>query len=110
MENLNEIKSGDTILYKIVVKTSDRLGSSTEADIKIQLFGKKGKSRLIHLKNSTRHKIPFRRSNVDEFEVMIYDIGVIRAISIGHSETDIGKFLIQVIFYYKIRKLNLFFI
>jgi hypothetical protein len=74
----------------VIVKTGDRLGSSTEADIKLQIFGQKGKTKLISLKNSTTHRLPFRKSNTDVFEIECYDIGNIRAIQIGHNEKDIG--------------------
>ena len=46
---------------------------------------------MFTLKNSTTHRIPFRRSNIDIFELNVYDIGNIKAISIGHSETEIGR-------------------
>lgn len=90
IEDLEEIKSGRQLAYKVIVKTSDRPGSSTEADVKLQMYGKKGKSKMFTLKNSTTHRIPFRRSNIDIFELNVYDIGNIKAISIGHSETEIG--------------------
>ena len=88
---MREINEGRQKLYKILVKTSDIQGSSTTADIQLQLFGKLGKSKLISLKNSVTNKIPFARSKTDVFEYKISDVGKINAIKIGHNERDIGK-------------------
>ena len=57
------------------------------------MFGKKGKSKLVQLKNSITHRIPFRKSNTDIFEIECFDIGEIRAIQIGHNEKDIGIYI-----------------
>jgi hypothetical protein len=90
LEDLPEVKDGKEKFYKIIVKTSDKQGSSTNADIQLQLFGKIGKSKLITLKNSLTNKIPFARSKTDVFEYRISDVGKIKAIKIGHNEHDIG--------------------
>ena len=86
-----EVNDGKEKFYKIIVKTSASQGSSTTADIQLQLFGKLGKSKLISLKNSQTHKIPFARTKTDVFEYRISDVGKIKAIKIGHHERDIGK-------------------
>lgn len=88
-DNLEEVESGEQITYKIVVKTGDRLGASTEADVSIQLFGERGKSRPFPLKKSKLHKLPFRKSNTDVFEIETLDVGDVKAIQIGHSEPEI---------------------
>ena len=93
-EDLPEVNDGKDKFYKIIVKTSDKPGSSTTADIQLQLFGKIGKSKLISLKNSVTNKIPFARSKTDVFEYSISDVGKIKAIKIGHNERDIGKWTI----------------
>lgn len=90
MDDLSELNSGELITYQIVVKTGDHAGSSTEAEIGIVLFGEKGKSKYFSLKRSKRHRIPFRKSNLDIFDVETFDIGQIKAIQIGHFESDIG--------------------
>lgn len=90
LDDLKEINSGELVPYQIVVKTGDHSGSSTEAEIGIVLFGEKGKSKYFSLKRSTRHRIPFRKSNLDIFEIETFDVGQIKAIQIGHFESDIG--------------------
>jgi hypothetical protein len=86
-----EVTTGELTKYRVVVKTSDRLGSSSEAEIYMQLLGSKGKSRQLVLSESTAHRLPFRRSNIDTFEVEAHDVGVVRAVRIGHNEKDIGS-------------------
>ena len=49
------------------------------------------------LNNSTTHRIPFRRSNIDIFEIDTFDLGVINAIKVGHSERDIGELFENII-------------
>jgi len=89
---LKEITDGDITKYRIVIKTGDRLGSSTEAAIKLRLFGSKGKSTQFKLKDSKTHKIPFRKGNTDVFDLEVYEIGPIKAVHIGHNEKNIGIF------------------
>lgn len=89
LEKLNEIKDGDLIKYRIVIKTGERLGSSTNATIRLCLYGSNGKSKQIKLKNSKTHKIPFRKGNTDVFDLEVFDIGRIKAVKIGHSEKNI---------------------
>ncbi len=76
--------------YRVVIKTGDRLGSSTEAIIKFRLFGSNAKTKLFKLKESKTHKIPFRKGNTDVFDLDTFDIGKIKAVYIGHSEKNIG--------------------
>jgi hypothetical protein len=87
-----EVTSGQLVKYNVVVKTGDRLGSSSEAEIHVQLYGARGKSKIVTLLNSSTHRVPFRRSNVDNFELELYDVGPIRAVKVGHNEKDIGSY------------------
>ena len=100
---MKEITDGDITKYRIVIKTGDRLGSSTEASIKFRLFGSNGKSRQFKLKDSKTHKIPFRKGNTDVFDQDVHEIGTVKAIQIGHNEKNIGK----KIYYLKFFSLNL---
>lgn len=88
-EDLDEIKSGKQSKLRVIIKTSDKTGSGTDALIRLRLYGTKGKSRIYKLKESKTHRIPFRRGNTDVFDLNVHDIGKINAISIGHSEMDI---------------------
>ena len=73
-----------------MVKTGDRLGSSTDAEIWLQIFGEKGKTKLLPLKTSQTHRLPFRKSNTDVFEIETFDVGPVKAIQLGHNQNDIG--------------------
>jgi hypothetical protein len=43
------------------------------------------------LDESRTHKIPFQKGNEDEFQIEIFDIGILRAITIGHMEKEISE-------------------
>lgn len=89
LKDLTEQKDGDVVKYRVVIKTGERLGSSTEATIKFKLYGATGKSKSFKLKDSKTHKIPFRKGNTDVFDLEIHDISTIKAIHVGHSEKSI---------------------
>lgn len=65
---------------------------TTDANVFIQLFGVKGKSKIIPLKDSLAHKIPFQRGNIDAFKIETREIGELKAITIGYDEFDISNF------------------
>jgi hypothetical protein len=91
LKELTEVVEGPAVKYRIVIKTGDRLGSSTEAAIKLRLFGSKGKSKQFKLRSSKNHKIPFRKGNTDVFDIEFFDVGKLKAVYLGHSEKNIGK-------------------
>ena len=100
MKSLDEVTEGALVKYRAVVKTGDRLGSSTEASIKLRLFGSKGKSKQFRLDNSRTHRIPFRKGNTDVFDLELFDIGKIKAVYLGHSEKKIGKLIYAILYYH----------
>ncbi len=94
--NAQEVTSGSKVKYTIAVQTGSRQGSSTQARIKLKLFGDRNENfikttRWIDLEKSSTHKLPFQRGNKDVFEIEIFDIGKLIAITIGHVETEISK-------------------
>lgn len=54
--------------YTIGVKTSNRFGAGTDANIFCQIFGEFGKSPVYKLENSITHKNKFERNSLDVFE------------------------------------------
>ena len=100
MLEAHEVTKGPKIRYKVYVQTGARPGSSTEAKIKLKLFGDKYDNSIkttkwMNLENSLTHKLPFQRGNEDCFEIDVFDIGKLRAITIGHMEKEISKFRIE---------------
>lgn len=63
----NEITSGSVTNYKIVVKTGNKLGASTRAQVKIVLYGDRGRSKPIDLLESKTNKIQFQKGKVNIF-------------------------------------------
>jgi hypothetical protein len=98
LKTLNEIKIGAKNEYRVWIKTGNRQGSGTNATIKIQIFGKKGKTGIVELKQSITNRIPFQRGKQDVFKVDNFDVGGLTAISIGHTELDLSKNIFIMIF------------
>ncbi|CAK8695537.1 unnamed protein product [Clavelina lepadiformis] len=79
--------------YRIEIQTGDRLGAGTTADIYLSLHGDKCETDEIYLTNPVstdgRHK-PFRRGQVDVFEIEAENVGDLQKIGIGHDQKDKG--------------------
>ena len=76
--------------YKIHVATSDLKNAGTDANVFIQVFGKRHETPRITLSNSKSHKNKFEKGNVDYFEVRAVDVGDIKKIKIGHDNKGVG--------------------
>ncbi|BFZ18058.1 hypothetical protein BsWGS_21097 [Bradybaena similaris] len=77
--------------YQVVVRTGDRLGSSTAAPVKLTLYGDKGRSEEFDLsKMSQRHKIPFQKGHEDLFLLPAVHVGQLRKIQIGHDRAQLN--------------------
>ena len=99
--NAQEVTMGPKLKYTVYVQTGERPGSSTQAKIRMKLFGDRyddciKTTKWITLDDSLTHKVPFQRGYEDIFEIEIFDIGKLRAITIGHMEKDISNSFIQV--------------
>jgi hypothetical protein len=88
---LKEVTSGNVIKYRVICKTKENDDSNTEESVKFRIFGSIGKSKQFMLKDWKRNNKPaFLSGNTDVFDIETYDVGVIKAIYIGHSEKKIG--------------------
>lgn len=72
-----EVTSGDRAEYQIYVRTGNRIGASTKAQVKITLYGENGRTKEIPLDKSKRHKVCFQKGKVsttylkkDDFFIM----------------------------------------
>ena len=65
----------DQTRYIIKVKTGTERGAGTDADVHIQLFGKKNQTDKILLKNSENSTNKFESGQVDKFFYDLEDIG-----------------------------------
>ena len=60
-------KETEKVSYKIQVKTSDKLGAGTDANVKLKLTGENGESSEWALVKSETYDDPFERDHIDEF-------------------------------------------
>jgi len=83
-------------VYEISVKTGDRRGSGTDANVFIQVYGEKGNSRKMLLDNNSNN---FERGQTDNFSLQCGDLGSLQKIRIGHDNSGFGPgwFLEKVI-------------
>jgi len=60
----DEVKDGPWAEYQLYVRTGDRVGAATKADVRVTLYGEKGRTKEIVLGKSSRNKIRFQRGKV----------------------------------------------
>ena len=61
-----------------------------DANVYVQLFGKRYSTEKIVLSSSKTHKNKFERGNTDTFLVRAVDVGDLKQIKIGHDNKGIG--------------------
>ena len=72
--------------YRISVKTSDRVGAGTDANVFILLFGTNGDSGDLHLEKSETNTNPFERNKEDVFTVKgILSLGEVSRLRVWHD-------------------------
>ena len=79
-----------TTRYTVRVKTGDKIGAGTNANVYMQLFGDKGSSSKCALKqneNDIRNK--FERGQVDIFHIETGDVGALERIILGHDGSGV---------------------
>ncbi|XP_078482044.1 uncharacterized protein LOC100180254, partial [Ciona intestinalis] len=82
--------------YTVTVKTGDKLGAGTTADIYLSLHGENGDTDEIYLTEriegkNREHKTPFRRNQVDVFEIECENVGQLHKLGIGHNQKSKGS-------------------
>ena len=61
-----EVHDGPWAEYQVYVKTGDRIGASTSADVKLTIYGEKGCTPPITLTTSKYNKVKFQRGKVSK--------------------------------------------
>ncbi|XP_078666046.1 lipoxygenase homology domain-containing protein 1-like isoform X1 [Branchiostoma floridae x Branchiostoma belcheri] len=83
-----EVIKGDVrIPYEVDIYTGDIRGAGTDANVFLQIYGTKGKTEEVQLRNRTDN---FEREAVDKFKIEQKDVGPITKIRIGHDGTSFG--------------------
>ena len=88
MYNAKPITGGLLCDYKISVTTGNCNGASTNAPIRIKLYGTKGYTKFLDLVNSETHRVPFLKDQTDLFVIQTDHVGQLAGITIGHDQTD----------------------
>ncbi|XP_048761904.2 uncharacterized protein LOC125670652 isoform X3 [Ostrea edulis] len=83
-----EVTSGERAEYQIYVRTGNRIGASTKAEVKLTLYGERGRSKEIVLDKSKRHKVCFQKGKEDLFIVAHHHVGKLLKVKIGHDRAD----------------------
>ncbi|KAL9973900.1 hypothetical protein ACROYT_G020408 [Oculina patagonica] len=79
-------RSSSTALYRVAVTTADELWAGTDADVFIQIFGKKGNTSAVEL---TKSGNLFERGDTDEFILVENAVGSLTKVGIKRNENGI---------------------
>ena len=71
--------------YHVAVKTGDKMGAGTDANVYMQLFGEENDSGIIQLKASNNRN-KWERDQIDEFTVESVGLGDLKKIRLGHDD------------------------
>ena len=74
--------------YKISVRTGDKRGAGTDANVFIVLHGGTGSTGRYKLESAGNN---FERGRVDVFGIEAFDVGALTKITIGHDGTGFGS-------------------
>lgn len=83
------------VKYKISVRTGDRRGAGTDANVFIIVHGEKGDTGKRVLEGSGNN---FERGRVDVFGIETIDIGELTKVTIGHDGAGFGRYIHAVYF------------
>ena len=91
MHKAKPITKGILCDYQISVTTGNCNGASTNAPIRVKLYGTHGYTEFSDLDNSETHRVPFLKCQTDVFTVKKYHVGKLAGITIGHNQKDTSK-------------------
>jgi len=109
MQKSKLINKGFLCEYKISITTGNCNGASTNAPIRIKLYGTNGHTNFQELVHSETHHVPFLKDQTDLFILKTYHVGELVGITIGHDRKDMRKYflstkiliLILILIYFK---------
>lgn len=81
----DSMDSRKIVAYQLCLKMGEVLGDGTEGNVFIQLFGDKGMTEQIQLRQAGNSKIRFEKGRTYKFTVETIDIGKIEKISVSHD-------------------------
>ncbi|XP_048580672.1 uncharacterized protein LOC5511245 isoform X3 [Nematostella vectensis] len=77
--------------YNLSIKVGDVKGSGTDGNVYIQLFGEKGNTAKIQLRQAGDQKNRFEKGRTYKFTVDTVDIGKVDRIKLSHDHTGYGS-------------------
>lgn len=91
MQKSKPIQKGLLCEYQISVTTGNCNGASTNAPVRIKLYGTNGHTNFHELSQSKTHHIPFLKDQTDLFILQTFHVGELLGITIGHDRKDMRK-------------------
>jgi hypothetical protein len=93
VRDLAAVSDGQTseikvVKYKIDVRTGDKRGAGTDANVHIILHGESGSTGQYKLESGGNN---FERGKVDTFGIEAFDVGELQKITIGHDGAGFGS-------------------
>lgn len=76
------------VKYKVSVRTGDKRGAGTDANVYIILHGENGSTGKYTLESGGNN---FERGKVDVFGIESFDVGDLTKITIGHDGAGFGR-------------------
>jgi hypothetical protein len=78
------------ILISIIIFFLNQLSFKKDANVYVQMFGKRYSTNKINLDTSRTNKDKFERGNTDVFIVQALDVGDLKQLKIGHDNKGFG--------------------
>ncbi|CAL1540467.1 unnamed protein product [Lymnaea stagnalis] len=75
-------KSESSVPYEITIWTGNEKNAGTDAKVFIQMYGNKGKTEEIELRNKSDN---FETGQCDKFKIEAPDVGILQKVRIGHD-------------------------
>ncbi|XP_059150632.1 lipoxygenase homology domain-containing protein 1-like isoform X2 [Physella acuta] len=79
-----------TTSYHVSVRTGDKKGAGTDANVFLKIFGTRGDTGILQLRQSENSSNKFEKGKTDLFKLEAEDIGKIKKIRIGHDNSKLG--------------------
>lgn len=79
----------DKTSYEIRIKTGDRFGAGTDANVHLKIFGEKGDTDKIQLKSAEHTKNKFEQGQTDKFTYEFDDFGKVCSLEIRRMNYSI---------------------
>lgn len=71
----DEVKKGEWGEYQVYIRTGDRIGASSSAEVNITIYGEKGRTKPIKLATSKHNKVKFQRGKVSRLLDQVLSFG-----------------------------------